>query len=237
MYYMHVSELRERGNSFKSACVPHRRSPASTRRSAGAQRRPTRATMRGLLVLAAAVPVQGYDPRKSHGPVECQGEPADNFQPCYASRCCSTAGFDCFKSANRTFAQCLPLVRHQGDGDAAGAGCVDSQQWLCPDSWRPPHPPPQPPPPPVPATTRATSCAPNKEPSAAFSGCFESRCCQGSATASAGFGCFKKPDRNCKRPLAPVLSPGPASCMCLHPAGLRSPCARPSHTHILPLVS
>ena len=69
--------------------------------------------------------------------------PADQFSPCFNSRCCkgavdSNRGFGCFKKPGRQFALCRPIAMHR---DASGR-CADSADWLCPSSWITAPPPP-----------------------------------------------------------------------------------------------
>lgn len=53
---------------------------------------------------------------------------AGNFENCRAAHCCKNSeSFGCFKRTTTPFAQCRPLT--------PGSPCINSDKWLCPDSW------------------------------------------------------------------------------------------------------
>lgn len=47
---------------------------------------------------------------------------AHDYQDCTASKCCTTAGFGCFKRPSKAYAQCRPY----------SSPCEDSDEWMCP---------------------------------------------------------------------------------------------------------
>ena len=134
---------------------------------------------------------------------ECSGAPrSKHFDSCLETMCCEDPhAFGCFKRAEFEFAQCRPRSHME-----VGGVCVDTDDWLCPETWLvpPPPPPPSPPPPSSSAVVVATgaghsatndgggtaagSCASGTQPSAHFAACLESRCC----ADPRAFGCFKR---------------------------------------------
>ena len=52
---------------------------------------------------------------------------SDDYKDCLESGCCSSKTHGCFRRPNREFAQCRPLEED----------CVDTPEWLCPQSWAP----------------------------------------------------------------------------------------------------
>jgi hypothetical protein len=112
----------------------------------------------------------------------CHSPPSDHFSSCFESHCCKDVkGFACFKKRGKDGAQCLPRS-HQRD-DVTGH-CVDSDTWLCPNTWIQESPPPAPPPPPPPPYH--ARC--RRNPSPHYSTCLESNCCQDAK----GWGCFHR---------------------------------------------
>ena len=139
-------------------------------------------------VAASAMPFRAH----------CHATPADHFMSCADSHCCKDAAwFGCFRRPNRpNIAQCLPRS-HQREVNGT---CVDTEEWLCPESWLQPPPPPQPPLPPTsPAPISPPSFPPvppdaepwhrcHKDPADHYASCIESKCCKDSHA----FGCFRK---------------------------------------------
>ena len=140
-----------------------------------------------LLLTAAALSQHEFRPR-------CHATPAEHFASCAESHCCQDPrGFGCFRRPDRPgIAQCLPLSHQTVNGS-----CVDSDQWLCPETWLQPPPPPLPPsptpstpppslPPMPPEVEPYHRCHGN--PTEHYGSCMESRCCQDPKF----YGCFHK---------------------------------------------
>ena len=124
----------------------------------------------------------------------CHSAPSDHFSSCAESHCCKDPhGFGCFRRPlHPTIAQCLPLSHATVNGV-----CVDSDQWLCPETWLQPPPPPSPPlPAPSPPPPSWSPMPPTAEPwhrchgdpADHFASCMTSKCCRDPHT----FGCFHK---------------------------------------------
>ena len=103
--------------------------------------------------VAAALSLLSLDPRWMCE-VEWVGCEASPFDRCEDSRCCSHEGYGCYKRPRVDYGQCRPLTE---------AGCVDSDEWRCPNTWE--------------------SC--QTEP---YGECTDTRCC-----SHPGFACFKRP--------------------------------------------
>ena len=126
----------------------------------------------------------------------CHDTPTDHFMSCANSHCCKDAAwFGCFRRPDRNIAQCLPLSHQTTNGS-----CVDTAEWLCPQTWLQPPPPPLPPSPPSPPPPTAPPGLPpmppesepwhrcHGTPSDHYANCMESKCCKDARR----YGCFRK---------------------------------------------
>lgn len=139
----------------------------------------------------------------------CRGPPSEQFSSCHDSGCCRAHLFSCFHRPDREIAQCLPSSHQTLDGK-----CVDTAEWLCPDTWRTPPPPSSPPlrpssPPPAlpprqPGTDIWHRC--RADPSPHFAACMASGCCQDHNH----FGC--KAPRRLERSAPRLSLPAQRSC-------------------------
>lgn len=111
---------------------------------------------------------------------------AKNFGDCSRSTCCDEPrSFGCFLSNNfESVYLCLPFGNQQVNGT-----CVDSKQWLCPDSWLVPSAPPSPPMPAEPPASPPFHSTCYARPANNFQSCWDSRCCR----SRDSFGCFRRP--------------------------------------------
>jgi hypothetical protein len=57
---------------------------------------------------------------------------AAKYSACGESRCCQDDNFGCYRRATTPFAQCRPMPANR-------APCINSDMWLCPDSWEANH--------------------------------------------------------------------------------------------------
>ena len=148
---------------------------------------PPNRTVAMLTALTTTALAQTFRPR-------CHATPSAHFASCFDSHCCADPRtFACFHRPDRpSIAQCLPYARQVVNGT-----CVDTDQWLCPETWLKPPPPPLPPsplplspppslPPLPPEAEPWHRC--HAEPSEHFGSCMESKCCKDSKR----YGCFRK---------------------------------------------
>eukprot|EP00966_Prymnesium_polylepis_P036417 844916-Prymnesium_polylepis.1 len=91
------------------------------------------------------------------GPRHC----GRTYSPCISGfQCCILDSDGCFRKPGKVYAMCRPMRSAPADENGA---CVDTEDWLCPSSWRvlpPPSLPPARPPPPPAAPSPPPSPAP-----------------------------------------------------------------------------